>query len=757
METLADYSPGLITQLYDDKGQAFHGYFKESRFLLEENEIPERVRHAILAMEDSNYMEHSGVDLRGTLRAAVSNLGKERSSWVGGSTITMQLARMVFLSPEKKWRRKIREAFLAVDLEKRFSKEQIFTLYCNLVNFGHGNYGVEAAGRYYFNKSASELSLAEAATLVAIIPRPSVWSPYRMPDFIRERRNAVLKRMLEEQYITEDEFEEASAEPLLLVQNRRRQDLGPYFAEEVRRYLYKSYGEKGLYERGLQVATTLDPAAQRAAEQALRNGLVAIDQRFGYRGANTQLDTDELEAHELPSWSSLNFVPGQWAEGIVLDVGRKVAKVKIADTTYELGAQGIAWTRKEQPDQLLSRGDVAWFRQRRDEESEETFLELVQEPEIEGAVVLLESATGAVRAMVGGWDFDRNEFNRATQAKRQVGSAFKAFVFGAALEMGYTPADTLFDAPCVFAGQGNQMTYSPRNFYRRYNGILTLRHALEKSINVTSVKLQDLIGVEQVVDFARRTGIQSPLPPYPSLALGAAELSPIELAASYAAIANQGIYVKPYLIESIKTPDGRSLETHQPQAAKAIEPDIAYVLTHMLEGVIDHGTGVRVRHLDVDLAGKTGTTDGYTDAWFTGYSPTHTLVVWVGHDIKRTIGRNMTGAEAALPIWKEVFERGLQEGWIPAGVRFSVPPGVTLRRIEPNTGLRPGPGMTSSIVEAFIAGTEPVQEYDPHWAQVMALPWYQQRVFYGVPKEGENMPEDIEDWSLVVEAREASE
>ncbi len=773
VEALADLSPGLITQLYDRSGGNLRSYFRERRVMLQEEEVPELVSQALVAMEDSSFFEHGGVDLRGVARAALTNF-VEGSREEGASTLTMQLAGNVFLDrSQRNWSRKIREALMAVELEKRYSKQQILTLYLNLMNFSGGNYGIEAAAHDYFNKSAAELELQEAAALIAILPRPSDWSPRRKPELIRRRRDLVLARMLEVGFIDRAAYDAAVATPLLVVPHQRKAELGAYFNEEVRRSLYESYGEKGLYERGLQVYTTLDARAQLATEAALRRGLVRLDQLRGWRGPLQHLEGDPA-AQELPSWKGLILEPGTWAQGIVLERSGSLATVQIGDRRFELEPEGYAWTRSSLA-RLLSPGDVAWFRlegeeapdtQRAPDDSQEDSdtsvaeidldLFLAQEPELEGAAVLIESATGAVRAMVGGWDYERNEFNRATQARRQVGSAFKPFVYGAALEMNYTPADTLFDAPCVFAGSDNLATYSPRNFYRQYYGIITLRRALEKSINVTAVKLLDMVTVDSVIDFARRAGVTSPLPPYPSLALGVAELSPLELAASYASFANNGFYVEPYLTERVTTPDGRILEQHQPRTIHSMEPDIAYLLTHMLEGVIDRGTGVSARSLDIDLAGKTGTTDGFTDAWFAGYSPSHTLVVWVGHDVKRSIGPKATGAEAALPVWREVMGRGLEEGWIPQGERFAIPPGIVQRPIEPGSGLLATP-TSEAIVEAFRAGTEPTQGWDPGWEQILALPWYQQRAFYGIPKEGENMPEDIEDWTLVLDAREAAE
>jgi penicillin-binding protein 1A len=750
VDSLADFTPALITELFDRDGRVFATYAREKRVLLDEGQLPELLQQAILAAEDANFFQHGGVDAQGVARAVFKNLGAGRKA-MGGSTITMQLARQLYLNPTKTWRRKIEEALLAVELEKTYSKQQILTLYANLIFLGHGNYGFEAAARSFFDKSVEELTLPEAAMLAGIPQRPSTYSPYRRPDLVLTRRDYVLRRMWEEGFVSEAEYRAATTLPLQVTPRQPKDLLAPYFSEEVRRYLEAQYGAEGLLQRGLQVVTTLDPQIQRAAESALRTGLLRLDHRKGWRGPLYRVDDVDLETHQLASWSQQEVIPGEWLEGLVVISNRSSTQVRIANSTFELTPEGIEWTRRERASEVLKAGDVAWFRIELPAEGEgDPKLFLEQEPVLEGAAIVLESSSGAVRAMVGGWDFERSSFNRATQAKRQVGSAFKSFVYGAALENGFTAADTIFDAPVIFEGANNVPNYSPRNFYRQYNGITTLRRALEKSMNVSTVKLLDMVGADRVIDLARRCGITTDLQPYPSLALGAAEIIPLELAAAYATIANQGIFVEPYLIESITTPDGHTLEQHRMRANKAMEADVAYVLTHMLAGVVDRGTAVSVANLDHDLAGKTGTTDIYTDAWFAGFTPRFTLLSWVGYDVPRSLGRNMTGAEAALPIWKLMVESGLEDGWLSPGAQFSPPPGVVLQRIEYSTGLLPGPGAGQIIEEAFIQGTQPARHYEPQWARVMRMPWYQQRPYY-IPKAGERMPEDVEDWTLIQE------
>ena len=753
VDSLDEFVPKLITELYDRNGQIIRGYSKERRVLLEAGDLPPLLQNAILATEDANFFEHSGIDVRGVVRAFIKNL-KEGRRAEGASTITMQLARDVFhLTRAKNYWRKFEEALLAIELEKNYSKQQILTLHCNMLNEGNGNYGVEAAARNYFNKSVAELSLVEAATLAGIPQRPSAFNVYSKPEAVTERRNVVLQRMYEENYITAEELEQARVEPLIVVPKRRERHIGPYYSEEIRRYLISTYGETKLYERGLQVETTLDRTIQRAAEKALRDQLLALDHGKGWRGPIQQLDPETVDDVELPSWRDPEPLPGDWLRGVVLSSGRSSADILIRGETHSLDAQGIEWTKVSRPSRLLKRGDVAWFRFAEPEseddggqaddtsepEPEKRILMLEQEPEIEGAVLVMESRTGAIRAMVGGWDYDRNEFNRVTQAKRQVGSAFKIFVFGAALENGFTAADSLFDGPAVFPGAEAEESYSPRNYKRQYYGIITLRRALEASINVFSVKLMDLVGVDHVIDFARRSGITEPLPPYPSLALGAADLTPLELAASYATVANLGTYVEPYTIERIATPDGRVLEEHTPRAHKAMEPQIAYVLQNILRGVSRRGTAAgQLARIELPTGGKTGTTNLFTDAWFVGFTPKYTLLSWVGYDKTRSLGRGMTGARAALPIWASVIRQGLEDGWLDPTEEFRVPPGIASLRVDQASGLLPSRSLERrTITESFIDGTQPERRVENNWARILELPWYLQEPFY-LPIEGES-------------------
>jgi len=747
---LDEFKPKLVTEIHDRNGEVFKTYSRENRILIDQGKLPKQLENAILATEDANFYGHGGVDLQGVLRAAVTNI-KAGTIKEGASTITMQLARELFsLSREQKMWRKVEEALLAVDLEKTYSKQQILTLYANMVNLGHGNYGMEAGARAYFNKTVANLSLAESATLAGLPQRPTYFSLYRRPDEVKARRNWVLQRMEAVGAITEDERIAAQNEPLIVAEKHHDATFGLHYAEEVRRHLINTFGETQLYDRGLLVTTTLDPKIQHAAERALHEQLIALDHRKGWRGNLLGHHAGEVETEKLPSWNEAEPEKGEFFQGMVLSSDKDGARVKYRDEVFDLTLLGIKWTGRKTVSELLERGDIAYFswqelESKKKDEAPQVFLRLEQEPKLEASVLVLESNTGAIRALVGGWSYERNEFNRITQARRQVGSAFKPFVYGAALEQGYTPADTIFDGPAIFPGGDGTMSYSPRNYYRKFYGIITLRRALELSVNVAAVKLMMLVGVDHTIDLARRCGIASDLPPYPSLALGSADLIPLEMAAAYATFANQGVYVEPYMVERIVTRSGKTLEEHQPRARKAMEPQTAFVLTMMLKGVAERGTAAGLlAHLPIATAGKTGTTNDYTDAWFVGFTPRYTILAWVGYDQKRSLGNGMTGAAAALPIWHAVVESGLENGWLQEGEEFQPPAGISETEVDAKSGLLWAGTGEKKIQEYFVTGTEPRKALDGEAARVMSLPWYLQENHY-LPKEGELMPRQIEE------------
>jgi penicillin-binding protein 1A len=710
VEELHQYRPDAITRIFDRNGEVFAEYSIQKRIVVPKGAMSPHLIHAIIATEDARFYEHGGIDPKAIVRAGMKDAlaGKKLQ---GASTLTQQLARQIFLTPEKRWKRKIDEAFLAVDIEKNFTKEQIFELYANQVYLGHGAYGVEAASRLYFGKHASELSIPEAALIAALIQRPSATSPMENAPRALERRNYVLRRMAEVGFITATERDQGIRTPLVLRSfEEETPEVGAYFAEEVRKMVQRQYGTDDLYRGGLDVQTTMDSRIQRAAEEALKEGLHAFDRRRGFRKPERNLLAEGLQPEDFedPSWRG-GISSGRLYPAAVLNVEEGVIRVRIAGETIDLPRDAYSSWRGRSPLTLIERGHIVHVRlEEQEDESRVWYLE--QLPEVQGAVVVLDVTTGEVRAVVGGYDFHVSKFNRATQALRQTGSAFKPFVYGAAFEKGYTPADTVFDAPVEL--EVGTRRYSPRNYGGTHEGIITLQRALELSINIPAVKVLTLVGVESVIDFARRTGIRTELPPYPSLALGAAGVPPVQMAAAFNTFANYGVHIRPRMIGSISDSTGKTIHQTYPQMTEAISEQVAYLTTHMMQGVIRRGTGFKAHTLPGIYAGKTGTTNGYTDAWFVGYSPEYTIAVWVGYDDpKRSLGRGATGGDIALPIWIGTF-RQMDEAGVRAepATSFRVPSGITRVPFDLKTGRR-GRGPCGRVAEgAFIQGTQPERD-----------------------------------------------
>lgn len=709
VEELHRYRPDVITRLHDVNGEVFAEYSIQKRIVVPKSAMSTAFYNAVVATEDARFEQHGGIDPKAILRALIKDvMAGEKVE--GASTLTQQLARQVFLTPEKSWRRKINEAFLAVDIEKNFTKDQIFEMYGNQVYLGHGAYGVESASRLYFGKHASELTVPEAALLAGLIQRPSAYSPINKPEITVQRRNHVLRRMALEGYITAEERDQAMRTPIVLRSwEEDTPEVGAYFAEEVRQFVQKEYGTDDLYRGGLDVHTTMDVRIQRAAEDSLREGLRSFDMRRGFREPERNILDEGLEPEEFDdaSWGRA-LMADRLYPAAVIGIEDRTIRVFLDDQIVELGEEAYAsWTRGKKPLEILKRGDVVYVRYTLSEEGDKQWT-LEQMPQVQGAVVVLDVPTGEVRALVGGYDFHSSKFNRAVQSVRQTGSGFKPFVYGAAFEKGYTPADTVFDAPVeISVGTAR---YSPRNYTGTYEGIITLQRALELSINIPAVKTLSMIGVDSVIDFARRAGVTTKLDPYPSLALGAAGAPPIQMAEAYNTFANRGVRIRPRLIDHISDSTGKALYQSYPEISEATSEQVAFVLTHMLQAVVRRGTGYAAHTLPGAYAGKTGTTNGYTDAWFVGYSPEYTIAVWVGYDDpQRSLGRGSTGGEVALPIWTGTFRR-MDE----AGVRekpaesFTAPAGVVMVPFDLKTGRRPGNGECGRVVEgAFINGTQP--------------------------------------------------
>jgi penicillin-binding protein 1A len=758
VEALTTYRPASATEIRARDGSLLATFASQRRIPLAPDQIPKLFRQAVIAAEDADFYHHPGLDPKGMLRAAVMNLFHRRYSQ-GASTITQQLARTLFLTPEKKIVRKIKEALLAVEIEQRFSKDQILAMYANQMYFGHGRYGVEAASRFFFGKPAAELDLPEAALLAGILQRNDYQSPIRHPDRALARRNYTLRRMLEEGFITKEQCEQALKTPIDAAAHYDRNATADYFIEEVRRSVEEKYGSHEMLEGGLRVATTLDPHLQRMAEVSLRDGLVALQRRLGWPGARRNLiesGVSDLERWRDPNWNFLEWRDGELVSAVVNKVEAHKAELFIAGRDAVLKVADAEWTGRDNLTRLMKRGDVLLVRLKgRPPEGEQPIsVQLEPEPTVEGALVAVDNRTGAVLALVGGFDFDRSQFDRVMQAKRQCGSSFKPFVYLAAFERGMSPTDTIFDGPILLPDEYGDLTYCPLNYYRTFFGIVTLRYALEHSLNTCAVKVQQMVSGEAVIDVARRLGITEPLRPYPSLALGSFEVSPWEMVGAYAGIANGGQRVEPYFLGQVTDGSGKVLERHRPQPFQALREDIAFLMTHTLEGVVQRGTGVAAAKLPGHLAGKTGTTDSYTDAWFIGYSPRITCAVWVGRDMKERIGRNMTGAEAALPTWMDFMAHYLAS--LPEGVRreeFPVPAGVVMVPVDPRTGLRAVPACGDNVIlDAVLEGHEPTS-CSTDWHQIVALPWMQQLPYYTYkPGEPPTTPQAVAEAMAKIDA-----
>ena len=739
VKSLADYQPAIITRIYDRNGVPFAEYSIQKRIVIPKREMAPVLINAIIATEDSEFYRHGGVDPKAIVRAVIKDVIERRKAQ-GASTLTQQLAKQVFLTPDKTFRRKISEMFFAVQIEKDFTKDQIFEFYANQVYLGHGAYGVEAASRLYFGKHAKELTLPEAAVIAALIRSPMYYSPVTHADRAKMRRDYVLGRMLKENLIGREQYAQAVNAPIVLGTFKEEAPrVGAYFTEEIRQYIenHEDFGVENLYQRGLKVHSTLDLRIQQIAEAALQRGLRKFDKRRGFRRPTRNLVAEGLdpETYRDPSWSNDAYAIDRLYSGVVLEVTKKAVAVRVNKDRIELDPAAWAWTKKKTLDGVLKRGDVVYVLQKEDEKTKTRKWTLDQMPNVQGAVVVIDVKSGEVRALVGGYDFQISKFNRAVQSRRQTGSSFKPFVYGAAFEKGLTPADTLFDAP-VAIPVGNDV-YAPKNYYGKYAGIVTIQRALELSINVPAVKTYMMTGGDRVVDFARRCGITADLPKYPSLSLGAAGVSPLEMTAAYNVFANNGVYIKPRFVRKIADQQDRVLEEQLPELSEATNAGVAFELAYMMKGTIDRGTAYAAHTLADPLAGKTGTTNGYTDAWFIGFSPEFTVGVWNGFDDpSKSLGSGATGADISLPIWMDIFKQFEDQILRVARPDFEPPPGVVIVPMDLTTGRR-GTGPCSRVVmNAFIAGQEPDKDCSGAGVNVAKLPFYLQRPMYQ-PKEGE--------------------
>jgi len=659
IRALEDYRPNVVTELYADDGQSIGTFALQRRILLTYEQIPKLLKDAILTTEDQHFDEHWGVDFPRVLEAAWHDI-RHRGMKQGASTLTMQLAGGLFLNrSDRSLRRKIEETILAIQVERHYTKEQILTMYANQIYLGAGNYGFEAASQYYFNRPVGQLTLPQAATLAAIIRGP-IYNPIIHPDRAISRRNLVLSLMARDGKVTQAQAAAAAKEPLGLHLTSSRNDLAPYFVEEIRQYLEHTYGTAAVHEQGLRVYTTLNVSMQRAANLAVRDGLHAYDHRHGWRGNLPNILVENpgtLDSYQNDDWRG-SIQKGDYVTGLVTTVEPTFATIKIGAIRAMLTPADFAWTGRRTATQLLTLGDLVVVKIM-ELAGNTAHVQLEQEPAAQAALVAIDNPTGEIKAMVGGYDFVESKFNRATQAVRQTGSSFKVYVYATALERGASPFDTIVDQPVTFRSGGQD--YSPKNYDEKFEGRITLRRALADSRNVPAVRLLDKVGVQNVIDMTRRFGVASPLPPYLPLALGAADLTLMEHTSAFTVFPDDGIHIDPHMIRRVTSYDGVVLEEPRPQVTDVIPPEVARTMVAMLEEVVQFGTGVRAKELGRPSAGKTGTTNDFTDAWYIGFTPQLTAGVWVGNDDRRvSLGKKETGARAALPIWLEFSERAMQ-------------------------------------------------------------------------------------------------
>lgn len=754
VDRLADYKPPIVSQVFGDDGSLVGEFYLERRTVVPVAKIPQKLIQAFVAAEDSNFYQHRGIDYLGVLRAAMKNLISMRKK-EGASTITQQVAKSMLLTPEKKFSRKLKEAILATRMEKRLSKDEILYIYLNQIYLGAGAYGVQLAAETYFGKDVDQLNLAEMALMAGLPKAPNSYSPIKHLDKAKERQAYVLERMVKEGYITQSEADHAKSLPLIIRSRKMvNADQSAYFLEYVRIQLEEKYGEDSLYKGGLKIYTTMNAEMQKAAYEGLVNGLKALDKRQGFRGPLQYLARDKVDEfcrHVEEGIYTASLRAGATYQGVVtaMNSAKGDATVRIGDRIGILSHKNMAWAGKinlveayGKPEggkgKALSLGSVIEVSViTPDVNKIGAVFALDQEPEAQAALFAMDPKNGAVRAMVGGYDFKKSQFNRAMQARRNPGSAFKPIIYSAALDKGLTPATIIDDSQAEY-DSGKEKAWKPKNYDNKYRGPVTMRDALTNSINVVSVKILDSIGVGYAIEYAKKLGIISPLSNNLTLALGSSSVTPMELTGAYAVFASGGYRVTPYFITKVLDGDGKVLEeiippsipTFSPLSSagknpdettvkmaetpspltpvQVISPETAYVITNLMESVVASGTGQRAKALGRPVAGKTGTTNDMKDAWFIGYVPQLVAGVWVGYDQERSLGAGGSGGQAAAPIWTDFMQRSL--AGIPAQ-SFVPPANVTFALINPRTGRLAKDGSEGSVMECFISGTEPTS-YD---------------------------------------------
>ena len=730
---LAVYEPPVTTRLFAGDGQVMMEYAAEKRLFVPIEMIPDLVKNAFIAAEDKHFYKHAGIDYLGIIRAAIGNLrnmGKGKRP-AGASTITQQVAKNFLLSSEVSYTRKLKEAILARRINKAFSKEHVLELYLNEIYLGNRAYGVAAAAINYFGKALDELTLEEVAYLASLPKGPNNYNPKTHYDAAVARRNWVIDRMVADGYATQQEGEEAKQKPLVVVE--RKSGFLPdteYYSEEVRRTISRNFGDEALYQGGLIVRTTIDPRLQSIATRAFRKGLLEYDKRHGWRGATAKIELNDNYKESLKNTKLVGGAEPNWQKAVVLEVAKDKAKIETVEgENGRILLADTKWARHNEKGkdmgpvpsdmaQVLQKGDVIYVEKNGAKGKEDVFW-LKQIPTVEGGMAVMDPHTGKVLALVGGFSFAKSQFNRATQAYRQTGSSFKPFVYLAALENGYSPTDLILDAPFVLDQGEGLPKWKPVNFSKKFYGLMTLRRGVELSKNLMTVRLAQDIGMDKVVEIARRTGVNDHLPPYLSSSLGAADTRVINMVSAYCVIVNGGKKVPPYMIERIQDRKGKTIYKHEqtpcPECVadkwknqpapdfnvvreQIVDPLSAYQMTSILEGVAVRGTGARLNGLHRHVAGKTGTTNETKDAWFVGFSPDLVVGVYVGFDEPESLGRIETGAHAALPIFYDFMQEALKD---TPNTNFRIPAGIKLVRVNPQTGKPSSPSDPTVIIEAL--------------------------------------------------------
>jgi len=786
VDRLADYRPPILSQVFGEDGNLVGEFYLERRTVVAVDKIPKRLIQAFVSAEDSNFYQHTGIDYLGVLRAAFKNVISLRKK-EGASTITQQVAKSMLLTPEKKFSRKIKEAILAKRMEERLSKDEILYIYLNQIYLGAGAYGVQLAAETYFGKEVDQLNLAEMALMAGLPKAPNSYSPIKHLDKAKERQGYVLERMVKEGYITQAEADHAKETPIVIHALKKvNAEQSAYFLEQVRQQLEEKYGEERLYKDGLKIYTTMNAEMQKGAYDAVVNGLKALDKRQGFRGAAKYLSEPEVDPFCKRVEDGIDYLAlkqGSTYQGVVtaLDPAKREITVRVGDRTGTIPRKNLEWAGKlelvngwgkPEAKRAIGLGAILEVQVKEpDQNRAGAVFALDQVPETQAALIAIDPMTGGVRAMVGGYDFKKSQFNRAMQAKRNPGSAFKPIIYAAALDKGMTPASIIDDSQVEYESGGDK-AWKPKNYDNIYRGPVTMREALTESINVVSVKILERIGVSAAIDYAKKLGISSPLAANLTLALGSSSLTPLELTSAYAVFASGGYRTTPYFVTRVLDRDGRVLEEVAPpsipvftrvssaaapapvpapdagdeetqpvvlkaappaapaaapspapaapaappplgaqllSAIQVISPETAFIMTNLMESVVSSGTGGRARALGRPVAGKTGTTNDMKDAWFVGYVPQLVAGVWVGYDQERSLGYGGSGGQAAAPIWTEFMQRALAALPVKG---FRTPGNVTFALIDPRTGHLAREGSPGAVQECFISGTEPTS-YDP--------------------------------------------